>query len=58
MVSRRSRSAIWLNPEPAALWGTGDSDLDKYSPYCRSIFQVSNLGQLAAAIDHLLLQHN
>jgi len=58
LVSRRSRNAIWLNPEPAALWGTGDSDMDKYGPYCRSVFQVSNLGQLATAIDHLLLQHD
>ncbi len=54
--SRRCRSAIWLNPEPSVLWGTGDSDMDKYGPYCRSIFQVSNLSQLAAAIDHFLLQ--
>ncbi len=58
LISRRCRSAIWLNPEPSALWGTGDSDMDKYGPYCRSIFQVSNLGQLASAIDHLLLQQD
>jgi uncharacterized protein len=58
MVSRRSRNAIWLNPEPIALWGTGDSDMEKYGPYCRSVFQVNNLSQLAAAIDRLLLQHD
>jgi uncharacterized protein with von Willebrand factor type A (vWA) domain len=58
MVSRRSRNAIWLNPEPVALWGSGDSDMQKYEPYCRSVFQVANLAQLAEAIDHLLLQHD
>ncbi len=52
---RRSRSTIWLNPEPAGLWGTGDSDMLKYAPYCGKIFQVSNLAQLADAIDQLLL---
>jgi len=56
LMSRRCRSAIWLNPEPAALWGTGDSDMDKYGPYCRTVFQVSNLAQLSTAIDRLLLQ--
>jgi uncharacterized protein len=54
-LAQRSRSTIWLNPEGAHLWGTGDSDMLKYAPYCEKIFQVSNLAQLAAAIDHLLL---
>jgi uncharacterized protein with von Willebrand factor type A (vWA) domain len=54
-IARRSRSTIWLNPEPMGLWGTGDSDMLKYSPYCGRTFQVSNLAQLAAAVDQLLL---
>ncbi len=53
LVSRRSRNAIWLNPEPLALWGTGDSDIPKYGPYCKKIFQVGNLAQLADAIDQI-----
>jgi hypothetical protein len=27
----------------------------KYAPYCGRIFQVSNLAQLAAAVDQMLL---
>lgn len=54
-IARRSRNTIWLNPEPMALWGTGDSDMLKYSHYCGRTFQVSNLAQLAAAVDQLLL---
>ena len=54
-LARRSRATIWLNPEPAALWGTGDSDMLQYAPYCGKIFQVSNLAQLAEAVDNLLL---
>jgi uncharacterized protein with von Willebrand factor type A (vWA) domain len=54
-ISRRSRNTIWLNPEPMGLWGTGDSDMLKYSPYCGRTFQVANLAQLAAAVDQLLL---
>ena len=54
-LARRCRSAIWLNPEPTALWGTGDSDMLKYAPFCQRIFQVGNLEQLAAAFDQLLI---
>ena len=54
-IVRRSRNTIWLNPEAVPLWGTGDSDMLKYSPLCHRTFQVSNLTQLAEAIDHLLV---
>lgn len=54
-IARRSRNTIWLNPEPMGLWGTGDSDMLKYMPHCGRTFQVSNLAQLAAAVDQLLL---
>ncbi len=57
MLARRSRSAIWLNPEAIPLWGTGDSDMPKYAPLCHRTFQVSNLNQLSEAVDHLLLGH-
>jgi uncharacterized protein len=54
-IARRSRNSIWINPEPMGLWGTGDSDMLKYAPYCAKVFQVSNLSQLAAAVDQMLL---
>lgn len=55
-LSRRSRKTIWLNPEPMALWGSGDSDMHLYAPLCTRTFHVANLAQLADAIDHLLVQ--
>lgn len=54
-LARRSRATIWLNPEPPALWGTGDSDMPGYAQMCSRTFQVNNLRQLAGAIDQLLL---
>jgi len=56
-IARRSRYTIWFNPEPATLWGTGDSDMLKYQPHCKQVVQVSNLTQLASAIDHLLVSN-
>ena len=56
-ITRRSRYTLWFNPEPLALWGSGDSDILKYQPHCNQIFQVSNLSQLAAAIDRMLVSN-
>jgi hypothetical protein len=54
-ISRRSHRTIWLNPEPPILWGSGDSDMLKYAPFCSNILQVSTLAELAAAVDRLLV---
>ncbi len=54
-ISRRSRNTIWINPEPAGLWGTGDSDMLKYAVYCGRTFQVASLAQMASAVNQLLL---
>jgi uncharacterized protein with von Willebrand factor type A (vWA) domain len=55
IIARRSRRTIWINPEPPALWGSGDSDMLKYAPSCDAILQASNLAQLTSAVDKLLL---
>ena len=55
-IARRSRRIIWLNPEPPAMWGTGDSDMQHYAPICDVVFKVSNFAELAAAVDTLLTQ--
>jgi uncharacterized protein with von Willebrand factor type A (vWA) domain len=54
-ISRRSHRTIWLNPEPPILWGSGDSDMLKYAPFCSNILQVSTLAELTAAVDRLLV---
>lgn len=53
-LARRARRIIWLNPEPPWMWGSGDSDMPRYAPLCDRVFQVTNLAQLAAAVDQLL----
>jgi uncharacterized protein len=55
LLARRARKLVWFNPEPPALWGTGDSDMLDYAPLASSVFQVSNLRQLSQAVDRLLL---
>jgi len=53
LMSRRAARTIWLNPEPSFLWN-GDSDMPKYAPLCNDVFKVSNLKELAHAVDELL----
>ncbi len=52
-MSRRSTRTIWLNPEPATMWH-GDSDMQKYAPLCSDVLKVSNLRELANAVDDLM----
>jgi uncharacterized protein with von Willebrand factor type A (vWA) domain len=52
-MSRRAVRTIWLNPEPPYMWH-GDSDMPKYAPLCTNVLKVSNLSELAAAVDELL----
>jgi hypothetical protein len=52
-MSRRAARTIWLNPEPPHLWH-GDSDMPKYAPLCNNVLKVSNLRELAEAVDTLL----
>ena len=54
-LARRSRRTVWLNPEPPAIWGSGDSDMLKYAPECDVILQAGTLAELTRAVDHLLL---
>jgi len=49
-MSRRATRTIWLNPEPPVMWH-GDSDMPKYAPLCSNVLKVSNLRELANAVD-------
>ena len=53
LMTRRATRTIWLNPEPPAMW-QGDSDMAKYAPLCNNVLKVSNLRELANAVDNLM----
>ncbi|HWD25386.1 MAG TPA: VWA domain-containing protein, partial [Acidimicrobiales bacterium] len=52
-LHRRARKVIWLNPEPRAYWGSGDSIMGQYAPHCDGVFECRNLRQLRAFVDEL-----
>lgn len=53
-LAQRSRRIIWLNPEFPAMWGTGDSDMQRYAPFCGLLTECSTLRQLERAISGML----
>jgi uncharacterized protein with von Willebrand factor type A (vWA) domain len=53
-MSERVKQVIWLNPEHPLAWGTGDSDMPRYRPYCRIATQCATLEQLERVIEDLL----
>ncbi len=50
----RAKQLVWLTPEGYSLWGTGDSELPKYYPYCTQMSPVSTLRDLERAVDVIL----
>lgn len=53
-MQRKSRRLIWFNPEAPSQWGSGDSDMLEYAPLANAVYRVSNLRELAAAVDKIL----
>jgi uncharacterized protein with von Willebrand factor type A (vWA) domain len=53
-VQNRAKQVIWLNPENRMTWGFGDSEMDRYLPYCDMVEECRNLNQLYKVIDRLI----
>jgi uncharacterized protein with von Willebrand factor type A (vWA) domain len=54
----RAKRIIWLNPEGRALWGTGDSVIPRYEPFCAQMSHVATLKDLEKAVDEVLTAYN
>ncbi len=46
---------IWLVPEPAERWGSGDSALDAYAPTCDLVAETNTLQGLLAGLRSLMM---
>jgi uncharacterized protein with von Willebrand factor type A (vWA) domain len=56
-ISERCKRLIWLNPETPSLWGSGDSEMKKYLPYCNIARECSTLRHLERVVEYLLRVH-
>jgi hypothetical protein len=53
-LSQRSKRIIWLNPEYRSAWGTGDSDMYRYAPFCNLVTVCNTLRHLERVIGDIL----
>lgn len=53
-IFERAGRVIWLNPEPRPLWGTGDSDMYRYAPFCTQMTTCNTVAQLERIVEELL----
>jgi hypothetical protein len=53
-VGQRAKQVVWLNPENRMTWGFGDSEMDRYAPFCTLVEECRNLSQLYRVIDRLV----
>jgi hypothetical protein len=56
-ISDRCRRLIWLNPETPSMWGSGDSEMKAYLPYCTMARECSTLRHLEKVVEYLLRVH-
>ena len=54
MLRERSRSVIWLNPEPETFWGQGDSEMHRYARFCHVARTCNTLRHLETIVDEVL----
>jgi uncharacterized protein with von Willebrand factor type A (vWA) domain len=54
-IRQRAKQLIWLNPENRMTWGFGDSEMDRYMPFCDVVEECRNLNQLYRVVDHLVV---
>ncbi|MGA2733177.1 MAG: VWA domain-containing protein [Syntrophobacteraceae bacterium] len=56
-IYRRCRRLIWLNPESRPLWGAGDSEMNRYLPFCHLAKECNTVRHLERVV-HALLRHH
>jgi hypothetical protein len=57
-VANRAKRLIWLNPEPEAFWGLGDSEMSRYRPHCHLARTCNTVKHLERVVDDLLRSYN
>lgn len=56
-MTARAKRTLWLSPESEPLWGTGDSELLRYRPYCSAMRHVASLRDLERVFDEVLASY-
>lgn len=57
-LTARAKRTIWLSPEGESQWGSGDSELLRYRPYCSTMMHVQTVKDLKRMLDEALSKYN
>ena len=53
-IQEKSKRILFLNPEPKSVWGTGDSEMLRFVPYCSKSKVCGSLFDLERVVDDML----
>ncbi len=53
-IQEKSKRILFLNPEPKSVWGTGDSEMLRFVPYCNKSKVCKSLFDLERVVDDML----
>jgi uncharacterized protein with von Willebrand factor type A (vWA) domain len=53
-LAARAKRVLWLCPEPPGRWGSGDSAILRYRPYCTSLTHCASATDLERTLDEVL----
>ena len=53
-LSARAKRVVWLCPELPGRWGSGDSEMLRYRPFCSHVGHCATAGDIERAIDEAL----
>jgi uncharacterized protein with von Willebrand factor type A (vWA) domain len=57
-IADRAKRVVWLCPEPVARWGSGDSEIPRYRPFCTHLSHCATALDLEEALDEILLAYD
>ncbi|MEM9939574.1 MAG: VWA domain-containing protein [Pseudomonadota bacterium] len=57
-MASRAKRLIWLTPEGAGQWGSGDSEMLRYRPYCNAMVHVTTMKDLERVLDEALATYS
>lgn len=57
IIAERAKRVVWLSPEPPSSWGSGDSRLLDYQPFCSLVSHCATPADIERAIDEALLAY-
>ena len=57
-IADQAKRVVWLCPEPEGNWGTGDSCLLQYKPFCTLLSHCTTVTDLERALDEVLMAYD